>query len=139
MKTLLTAAVIFASLSCSAQKDLDTKIIVTMSDTAGLYEKIRMAFVKSDFIVKDDRNPDTLTTYPAHIKSTTYIKAFAALKNNTVTLWGYLGDSHGNLMGATVNPSAKDYKKIYYYKRDKYWNKLLSVAKMLGGSLSYSH
>ena len=125
------------SIVCFAQKSLDTRIIVTVVDTVGLYEKARLAFVNDDFIIKDDRKIDTLSTYPLNIKSTTFVTAFAAIKGNQVTLWGYLADSQVNTLGYTINPSKKDYEKIFYYKTDKYWKKLISVASKIGGTLTY--
>ncbi len=137
MKKALFFILFLQTANAFAQKSDDTRIFVTLTDTTGIYEKIRLAFVKADFMVKDDRNKDTLTTYPLNIKSTTYVLAYAAIKGNVIEFWGYMGDSHGNLLGATVAPSKNNYKEIFYFKHDKYWNKLLSVANMLNGTITY--
>ena len=120
-----------------AQSSLDTRIIVTVSDSLNLYEKVRLAFVNEDFIVKDDRKLDSLTTYPMNISSTTFIRAYAAISSRQVIFWGYLGDSEVNFLGYTVNPSKEDYKKIFYYKSDKYWKKLRAIASRIEGTISY--
>lgn len=122
---------------CYSQRSLDTRIIVTVTDTNNLYEKVRLAFVHEDFIVKDDRRYDTLTTYPMNIGGTSFIRSFAAISNNQVTFWGYVGDSDVNILGYTVNPSKGDFKKIFYYKTDKYWRKLQAIANRVGGEYSY--
>lgn len=119
-----------------AQKSLDTKIIVTVSDTAGLYEKVRLNFVNAEFIVKDTRNPDTLVTYPRDTKPIGYVTAIAAIKGNTVTFWGFVGQRNMNILGYTTAP--KDFEKIYYYKSGKGWKALSNVAKVLGGQITYS-
>lgn len=123
--------------SSHAQKSLDTRVIVTVSDTAGLYEKVRMAFVDEGIIVVDNRRTDTISTQPFNIKSTTYIMTYASIINNTVTLWGYFADANKNLLGITVNPNIKEYQKIFYYPGDKYWKKLNKIALRIPGTLSF--
>lgn len=128
MNKILFSVLLFISFNSYSQKSLNTRVIVTLPDTTGLYEKVRLALVKSDFIVKEDGNRDTLTTYPFN-KSTTYVFAYAAIKGNVITFWGFFADTHGNLMGATVLPSKKEYKKIFYFNGDKYWKKHVSITK----------
>lgn len=120
-----------------AQKSLDTRVIVTVSDTVGLYEKVRMAFVDESIIVIENRRTDTISTQPFNIKSTTYIMTYACIKNNTVSLWGYFADANTNLLGITVNPNKKEYQKIFYYPGDKYWKKLNKIALRIPGTLSF--
>lgn len=137
MKYILFIILFIVPISIQAQKSLDTRIYITITDTTNWYEKVRVAFVDEDFIVKDNSRKDTLYTYPNNTVSTSYIYAFATIKGNIIELWGFLGDSHLNVLGYTVNPGKNDYKKIFYYKRDKYWNKLMAIAKRLNGTLSY--
>ena len=132
--TIICACLLLKSYS---QKSLDTRVVVTVSDTTNLYEKTRLAFVNSGFMVVDNRRQDTLTMYPYNIKSTGYITAFASINNNQVVIWGFLGNANNNLLGITVAPTKNQYQKIYYYKGDKYWKKLVSVANLIGGTISY--
>jgi len=110
---------------------------VTVSDTSGLYEKVRMAFVDEGIIIVDNRRIDTISSNPFNIKSTTYILTYASIKNNTVIFWGYLADASTNILGITVAPSKKDYRKIYYYPSDKYWKKIIKIASRIPGTISY--
>jgi 16S rRNA C1402 (ribose-2'-O) methylase RsmI len=119
------------------QKSLDTRIIVTVSDTTGLYEKVRMAFVDEGIMIVDNRRTDSISTHPYNLQSTTYLLTYAAIKDNTVVFWGYLADANTNLLGITVNPSKNQYQKIFYYPRDKYWKKLKKIAERVGVTLSY--
>jgi len=136
MKKIVFAFLLILSANSYAQKSLDTKIAVTVTDTVGLYEKVRMGFVNTDFIVKDTRRIDTLVTYPRDSKPLGYVTAFAAINGNTVTFWGFSANRKMNLLGYTVSPT--EYDKVYYYKRGTGWNLLLNVAKSLNGLLSYS-
>ncbi|MGZ2712181.1 hypothetical protein, partial [Klebsiella pneumoniae] len=68
-----------------------------------------------------------------NIRSTTLLRFYDAINKNKVTFWGFLGDSEFNILGYTINPSKSDYKKIFYYKSDKYWRKLQAVANRLSG------
>ena len=120
-----------------SQKNVDTRVIVTVPDTLGLSEKVKMAFVNEGIMVVDNKRTDTISTYPFNIKSTSYILVYASIKNNTVTIWGYYAYANKNLLGITVNPSNIDYKKIFYFKRDKYWQKLKMIASRLSGTISY--
>ena len=137
MKRIFCCALLLISLNTHAQKSFDTRIIITVSDTTGLYEKVRMAIVEEELIVVDNRKIDTISTYPLNLKSTTYITAYASIKGNIVTIWGYLADANTNLIGITVNPNKKDYEKIFYYPSDKYWKKLKKIASRIPGTLSY--
>lgn len=135
MKLIIGSILILISLPAASQKSLDTRIIVTVSDTAGLYEKVRMAFVNSDFIVKDTRRIDTLATYPRDSKPLGYVTALAAINGNTVTIWGFSANRQMNMLGYTVAPD--EFTKVYYYKTGKGWKLLLTVAKALNGQLAY--
>jgi len=115
---------------------MNTKIIVTVSDTAGLYEKVRLNLVNADFIVKDTRRTDTIITYPRDTQPMGYVTAVASISGNTVTFWGFVGWKKMDALGYTVAP--KDFEKIYYYKTGKAWKVLLNQAKALGGSMAYN-
>lgn len=137
MKKIMICAILLSTLKVYSQKKLDTRINITVVDTSGLYEKTRLAFINEEIMIVDNRRTDTLSTYPYNIKSTTYILTYAAIKNNTVTLWGYLADANVNMLGITVNPSKKNYEKIFYYPKDKYWKKLMKIALRIPGTISY--
>lgn len=45
---------LICAFNANAQTYLDQKIIVTVNDTTGIYQKVRIAFGKNDFQVKED-------------------------------------------------------------------------------------
>ena len=62
MKPLIFLA-LFYPILVNAQKNDDTKIIITLNDSIDIYKKVKIVLVDLDFIVKDNYNIDTLTTY----------------------------------------------------------------------------
>ena len=136
MQKLFFCFLLLQTSICFSQKKLDTKIIVKASDTVGLYEKIRLNFVNAGFIVKDNRNPDTLVTYLRDTRPIGYLVMCAAIKGNTVTYWGFIGRRQSNMLGYTIAPN--NFEKIFYYKSGKAWQWLLGVANKLGSDLTYS-
>src|SRR5262245_2190314 len=82
--------ILTTSISSFSQKDGDTKIIIKLIDTTEIYNKVKYALVNSEFIVKDNGNKDTLTTYIQEY-SGIFCKATAIIENNIVTLSGVYG------------------------------------------------
>src|SRR5579871_6859237 len=92
LKHLLIISAFLISNKLCSQNVGDTKIIVSVDDTTGLYEKIKIALVKNDFIVKEDGNKDTLQTYSREFTSLQgFLKATAEIKGNTITIYGFYG------------------------------------------------
>lgn len=120
-----------------AQKENDNKIIVTVSDTANLYNRTRIALGKNDFQIKENGNADTLSTFPREYKSINgYVIVNVAISGNTVTFYGWYGMGYVNEFG--FNRSPKKYKDVIYFKGSKTWPLLLKIANELGGTLTYS-
>jgi hypothetical protein len=137
MKTLLLIASLLVSALCYAQKTDDKKIIITVQDTAGIYERVKIALVKSDFIVKEDGNRDTVTTYPAELKKVAgYSAATVIIRRNIVQLTGVYGLTKVDDFGYTRTP--KNYKPIVYYKGSKAWKLLMDVAVRIGQQFTYA-
>lgn len=119
-----------------AQKNEDTKIIVTLNNSTDIYKKVKIALVDLDFIVKDNYNADTLTTYPREFSNLPgQCRLTAIIKGNTVTLSGIYGLTKIDDFGYTR--SAKKYQNIIYYKGSKGWDLLITVAERIGGQLTY--
>jgi hypothetical protein len=123
-------------LCVSAQKSDPKKIIVTISDTTNIYQKVKYALVNNDFIVKDNGNKDTLTTYVREYKGL-YCSAMAVIDSNTVILQGSYGLKRIDDFGYTQAP--KSYKPIRSFGgRGKTWGLLLNVANQLGKNITFS-
>jgi hypothetical protein len=127
---------IVSPLYTSAQKIEDTKIKIILIDTIDIYKKVKIALVNADFIVKDNYNFDTLTTYSREFTNMAgHCVIVAILKNNTVTLFGYYSLKRMNFIGLTQ--SSNDFQKIMYYKSSKSWDLLIQVAEGIEGKVSF--
>ena len=119
------------------QSSGDSKILVTLQDTTGLYDKVRLALIKNDFIVKDDRIKDTLTTYPAELKTMAgHAVLRAVVTGFVVELTGIYSLKKLNSFGYTK--PGKDSQRIVYYRGSKTWKILEKVAETIGGQLSFA-
>ena len=137
MRYILILLVVLISQTSFSQNDGDTKIIITLNDKEGMYEKVKIALVKNDFIVKDDGNKDTLRTYPRELSSLNGYSIFNAILNDKqVILSGAYGLKKINDWGYTTSP--KGYKRIIYFKGSKGWKLLIQVAQTIGGDISFS-
>ena len=136
MKSILLFIILFPAFT-KAQKAEDTKIIITLNDNVDLYKKVKIALVNTDFIVKDNYNLDTLTTYSREFTSFPgFCVTSAVLRNNTVTISGFYGLKRIDEFGYTQ--SNKNYQKIIYYRGSKSWELLMQVAEKIGGQITFS-
>ena len=137
MRTSLTILILFICTSLHAQSNDDSKIIITFPDSIGTYERVRIALVKNDFIVKDLGVKDTIVTYPREFSN---IPGFSIAKviveKNTVVLSGFFGSKRINDWGYSNTP--KNYKPIIFYKGSKGWKLLMQIANEIGGQFTFS-
>jgi len=134
---LFVILVLLCPFWANAQKNEDTKIIITLNDSIDIYKKVKIALIDLDFIVKDNYNPDTLTTYSREFSNIPgACRLSAAIKENTVTLSGVYGLIQIDDFGYTR--SAKENKKIIYYKGSKGWELLKTVAERIGRQMTFS-
>lgn len=122
------------SLRGNAQKEEDSKIIITVDNTENLYTKVKDVFIRYNFYVKDLSIRDSLITYPTEFNGV-YIIAFAAINGNTITLSGLYGLKKIDEWGYTNSP--KNFNKIIYWKGNREWKRLNEIAILLGGSITY--
>ncbi len=121
-----------------AQNFGDTKITVTLNDSTDIYKKVKVVLVNFDFIVKDNYNYDTLTTYAKEFSNLNgQCRVMAIIKNNTVTISGIYGLKKIDDWGYTQSP--KEYQNIIYYKGSKSWALIKTIAEKLGDKLSFSN
>jgi hypothetical protein len=122
------------SQKCKAQKEEDTKIIVTVDNIDNLYTRLKDIFIRANFFVKDLSIRDSLITYPTEFNGV-YIIGFAAINGNTVIITGLYGLKKLDDWGYTNSP--KNFEKIIYYKGNRTWKKLNDIANFLGGTITY--
>ena len=115
----------------------DTQINITLNDSIDIYKKVKIALVDLDFIVKDNYNIDTLTTYPREFSSIPgQCRLTAIIKGNTILLSGVYGLKRTDDFGYFRSP--KDYQNIIYYKGSKGWELLKGVADRIEGQMTFS-
>lgn len=119
-----------------AQSPGDHQIVVQLPDTSRLREKVRIALVRKNFIVKDVGSRDTLSTYPRDMDMLSMV-IFARFDDQGVTFTGYYTTKKMDDFGYTR--IGKSYKRTNYYKGSKTWRMLQAVAGSIGGELSYGH
>ena len=121
----------------NAQKIEDSKIIVTVADTSNIYRKVKIALVNNDFIVKDNYNLDTLTTYSREFTSMPgHCVAIAIIQGNYVIISGYYSLKRLDWFGFTQ--SSNNFQKVQYYKSSKSWDLLMRVAEGIEGKISFA-
>ena len=137
MKTFIVSTIfLILTVRGISQTKGDSKIIVTVSDTANLYERVRLRLIKADFIIKETGNRDTILTYPRELKTVSGYAVFkAVLNNNQVTFGGSYSLKKLDYFG--YQKSSKDSKPIIYYKGSRTWRFLHNVAESFGGELSF--
>ncbi len=114
----------------------DSQIIITLNDSSGIHEKVKLALIKADFVVKELNSLDSVVTYPRELKTMNGVAVGQAkVKNNKVTLYGYYSLKKLNYFGYTK--LSRDFKPIVYYKGSKLWPLLMKVARDLGGEITY--
>lgn len=135
MQYLVLISILLSSICSFSQKEGNSKIIIKLNDSVGIYNKVKYALVNSEFIVKDNGNKDTLTTYIQEY-SGIFCKLTAIIESNTVILSGVYGLKRIDEFGYTGNP--KKYQDIIYYKGSQSWKLLRYVASLIGREISFS-
>ena len=135
MQYLVLISMLLSSICSFSQKEGNSKIIIKLNDSVGIYNKVKYALVNSEFIVKDNGNKDTLTTYIQEY-SGIFCKLTAIIQSNTVILSGVYGLKRIDEFGYTGNP--KKYQDIIYYKGSQSWKLLRYVASLIGEDVSFS-
>ncbi len=120
-----------------AQKRGDTKIIITVNSKDSITKKVKEAFAKNNFLIKDDGYKTVVTTYPKEFKNVPgYSMAKAEINGNTITLRGMYNITDSDDLNSNRDP--KEYKPIIYYKGSHGWKLLMSVVSQLDGQVSFA-
>ena len=137
MKGFFVSLFSICTLQSFGQNYLDKKIVVTVNDTSGLYQRVRIAFGSNDFQVKEDGNYSAVTTFARELKKTPgYIISRADISGNTVTITGRYGLLRIDDWGRTRDNG--NWKDLVYMKNSKIWTVLEKVADKIKGEKSYS-
>lgn len=135
MRFLLVAVFNFFLITAFSQ-DRPTKVIVTVMDTVNLHTKVKDAFARTDFAVKELSTRDSIVTLPRELHRVPgYAVAIAVISGNTVTINGYY--SHKKVSYFGYQKDDKEYMKIKKFKASKTWPLLEHVASRIGGEITY--
>jgi hypothetical protein len=136
MKKLIFLLIFLPALAFS-QKNDDKRIVITVDDSVGVYNKVKHALIANDFIIKDDGKNNTLTTYPREFKKMAgYAIVKADIQGDTIILYGFYGLKKMSDFGFTESPSG--YKPIVYFKSSRGWRLLMQIADLIGQPVTYS-
>ncbi|MEO6135659.1 MAG: hypothetical protein ABIP35_10930 [Ginsengibacter sp.] len=137
LKSILLFIFYSTPLFSLGQSKGDTKIIVSLNDTTGVYDKVKLTLIKNNFIVKEDKNKDTLSTYPSELQTLP----------GTAVVWAVINEHHIELSGIYslkklnyfgMTKPGKNSNQIMFYRGSKTWKVLERIAGMLGGQIAFS-
>ena len=127
----------FYSNQLFSQKNDDNLIVVTVSDTTKIYERVRQAITFTNLIIREDSKKDTLVTLSEVIDgSTIYLIAVVIITGNKVEISGAYGLGKDDYWGfPSVLP--KSYKPVVYFKGSQGWKVIRQIAIKLDGKIEY--
>jgi hypothetical protein len=127
----------FSSFFLFAQKPDDNLIIVTLTDTAKLYERVRQAITFTDLMIREDSKRDTLITYSERVyDKSIFVVAKVVISGNQVRISGAYGLGLEDFWGYPAWP--KSYKRAVYFKGSEAWLILRHIAIKLDDKISYT-
>lgn len=113
----------------------DSKITVTLPDSANVYAMAKESMVRNGFVVKDLQTRDTIFTYP-RVWHGMNIALRGLIQGNKITITGYYSLKKMYDFGyAGVSGSRK---KIIYYVGANTWELMLKVSREINSDLSFS-
>lgn len=144
MKQFLFCLFLVCTLAASSQQKKDSKIIVSVSDTSGILNKIIKQLYQDGFAIdqKDEANGFILTkekTLKSDASTSVVFKFLISDKNITVT-----GDAASNVTISLYGAKAeRTFIGIYFggMKRSSLrnaWNEMDNLAKQFGDKITYS-
>ncbi len=138
LRNILLPLALFFSILAIGQKEDDNLIIVTVADTAKLYERVRQAIAYSDFIIKQDSNRDTLRTSSERIgRSTIFVAAKVVIAGNKVEISGLQSLGYQDFWGEPGRPRSST-RISYNNKGSEEWWRIRSIAMKLDGKMEYA-
>lgn len=113
-----------------SQKKWDTKIILPLTDTNHVYERVKFALVKWKFELQNDEQDTIYTKARSIYNPSGYAIIQAVIEGNNVILSGWYKDLRYGLkeMENTNKVNLKTYKSIAYFPNSATWRLLENVA-----------
>jgi hypothetical protein len=132
MKYILVILFLIPTL-CFAQQKNDTKVIVSVSDTANLFNRLAAAFYKRGYTLETkDESVGFINTKEQEMKNYSPFQTIRAfISGNTITLTSKI--RMGNL--ATFDVTFNNRKKNAFVAA---WEEMEDLAKQFGNQITYS-
>ncbi len=119
-----------------SQKTEDNLIVVTISDTTNLYQKVRQAITYTNLVIREDSKKDTLVTLSERIHGfTIFVVAKVVIAGSQVEISGGYGLGLEDFWGYPAWP--KSYKPIIYFKGSEAWQIIRQIAIKLDGKMEF--
>jgi hypothetical protein len=136
-KLVITLLLLTLSTLIHAQKEkeLDSVIVLQVTDTTNLYNRIKWSMINQEFIVKDLPSRDTLKTYAREFLNNDFMIVSAVIKGDEIKFSGIWGSRKLSWFGYSLSPN--DYKRILFYKGCVEWRIMKRIAEGVGGILSF--
>jgi hypothetical protein len=129
---------LFLVFNTYGQHEGDSRVSTKVSDTSDLYNKVKRALIKNNYIIKDDMNKTVLTTYTSVKKHLGHTIIKAEISNDTVTIRGFYSNKKWrSIYGYEMEPGR--FNKIIYFKGSNGWPLLQTIASEIDNrDLSFS-
>lgn len=128
--------ILIVPILCAAQQKEDRRIFITMADTSNIYQTVKNVLIAKDYIIKENGNKDTISTYSKDINSINgNMIVEAIIDENRVILKGFYVLKQQNILDYSVVP--KNYIPIHYYSGSKTWKILRGIAEKIGMDITY--
>jgi len=132
---ILTLFIAFGEVALG-QNDGDNVILVHLTDTMKLYERVRQAITYTDLIIREDSRPDTLITKSERIHGKSiFVIAKVVIDGNTIKITGGYGLGLEDFWSYPAWP--KSYKRIIYFKESEAWIIIRQIAIKLDGKMEF--
>ena len=130
---------LFISIAVSAQKNHDTKIIVSPTDTTNLFNRVVLHLKKNGYTLhnKNERSGFILTKEKNLGQEATLLKVRIWVKGPKLIVYGFVG-SYIQIIGTETPYFARvAYSGIKGSSMRIAWKELDAIAKSFGGNVTY--
>jgi hypothetical protein len=143
MKYILSFSFLLWALTSFSQEKKDSKIIVTVSDTTNLFNRLALAFYEKGYSLENkDQQLKVIFTNEKHIdKSARSMKIMALIKDSNIVFSGVQAlDIEQKILGTKLE---RVFEPVLY-RRDKgsdfyvCWQEIESIAKQFGTNITFS-
>jgi hypothetical protein len=136
MKQILLCLFLICALYSLGQQKNDSKVIVTVTDTANLFNRLAMAFYEKGYTMETkDESAGFINTKEKEMdKYSPYQTIRAFIRGNTIMLSSKIRMGSLGTFDIEYNKAMDKYKTAY----SAAWNEMKDIAKQFGNNITYS-